>query len=347
VPVELGNRLWIESDGDGNASTGTVTPVANQIVTATSSTGVVYTTTTDAGGYYTITVPANDTYTVTTGTPAGTAPSAVLSTDGTGANDTNHINTGTPVVMTTTNNYSIDFGFYVPASVGNLVWEDLNHNGVQDAGEPGIPGVTVVLYNNSGVPVMTTTTDVSGTYIFTNVTPGTYTVGFVTPSGYQTTTQSGIVSNGTNSDVSPTTGQTAPFVVNSGDVITYVDAGYWQPATIGDKVWLDSLTSGTQGVQDVGEPGVPGVAVALLDGSGNVISTTTTDSNGNYSFTNLISGTYAVSFTQPAGYVFVNPGVGGNPATDSNASTTTGASGPIVLPAGTSNLTVDAGISVS
>ena len=327
--VKIGNRLWIESDTDGVASTGSITPVVGQVVMATSSTGVVYTATTDANGLYTITVPANDTYTVTTGTPAGTMPTVIVSTDGMGANDTNHVNSGTPVTVFTTDNLSIDFGFYVPALLGNFVWEDLNHNGVRDVGELGIPGVMVVLYNNSGTPAMTTTTNVSGAYTFTNVTSGTYTVRFKAPSWYRATMV-----------------QTEPFLVGSGGTIPPVSAGYWQPATIGDKVWLDGIVTGTQGVQDVGEPGVPGVAVALLDGSGNVISTTTTDSNGNYSFTNLISGTYAVSFTQPAGYVFVNPGVGGNPATDSNASTTTGASGPIVLPAGTSNLTVDAGISV-
>src|SRR5262249_2337798 len=46
--AQIGNRLWIEDDRDGNATTGTVTPVAGKVVTATSSSGVVYTATTDA-----------------------------------------------------------------------------------------------------------------------------------------------------------------------------------------------------------------------------------------------------------------------------------------------------------
>ena len=37
-----------------------------------------------------------------------------------------------------------DFGYYVkPACLGNFVWNDLNGNGIQDAGEPGIDGVKV------------------------------------------------------------------------------------------------------------------------------------------------------------------------------------------------------------
>ena len=39
-----------------------------------------------------------------------------------------------------------DFGYYIePAALGNFVWEDLNANGIQDAGEPGIAGVEVTL----------------------------------------------------------------------------------------------------------------------------------------------------------------------------------------------------------
>ena len=40
------------------------------------------------------------------------------------------------------NNLTADFGYYVePAAVGNFVWDDLNGDGIQDAGEPGIDGV--------------------------------------------------------------------------------------------------------------------------------------------------------------------------------------------------------------
>ena len=40
---------------------------------------------------------------------------------------------------------TIDFGFYLPVTIGNYVWNDLNGNGVQDDGATGIAGVTVAL----------------------------------------------------------------------------------------------------------------------------------------------------------------------------------------------------------
>ena len=35
--------------------------------------------------------------------------------------------------------------FAQTAQIGNFVWNDLNGNGIQDAGEPGIPSVSVTL----------------------------------------------------------------------------------------------------------------------------------------------------------------------------------------------------------
>jgi hypothetical protein len=50
------------------------------------------------------------------------------------------ISTGSP------NNLTADFGYYTkPADVGNFVWNDLNYNGIQNGGEPGIDGVVVTL----------------------------------------------------------------------------------------------------------------------------------------------------------------------------------------------------------
>ena len=57
------------------------------------------------------------------------------------------------------------------------------------------------------------------------------------------------------------------------------DAGLYQKASIGDKVWADCNNNG---LQDAGEAGVPGITVKLLDASGNVVATTLTDINGNH-----------------------------------------------------------------
>ena len=42
---------------------------------------------------------------------------------------------------------SRDLGLYTYASIGDRVWLDANGNGVQDAGESGMAGVTVELFD--------------------------------------------------------------------------------------------------------------------------------------------------------------------------------------------------------
>lgn len=58
-----------------------------------------------------------------------------------------------------------------PIEIGNRVWIDTNKNGLQDAGEPPISGVTVRLYDMRGRLVATTTTDAKGTYYFSSAGP--------------------------------------------------------------------------------------------------------------------------------------------------------------------------------
>ncbi len=66
-----------------------------------------------------------------------------------------------------------DFGYYVdPGSIGNVVWEDTNNDGIRDVGENGISGTTVTLtitYPNGDTLIVTTTTDGSGNYSFDNL----------------------------------------------------------------------------------------------------------------------------------------------------------------------------------
>ncbi len=60
--------------------------------------------------------------------------------------------------------------------IGDRVWLDVDGDGVQDAGEAGIAGVTVFLYDGGGHLVATTVTNSQGIYSFTGLTQGTYTV---------------------------------------------------------------------------------------------------------------------------------------------------------------------------
>ena len=78
-----------------------------------------------------------------------------------------------------------NFANFQPLSLGSLVWDDINNNGVFESGtESGIPNVTVELYsdtdsNGAFTPgtdalLTSTTTDGSGEYLFSNLFPGDY-----------------------------------------------------------------------------------------------------------------------------------------------------------------------------
>lgn len=55
----------------------------------------------------------------------------------------------------------------LPSSLGDRVWRDDNDNGIQDPGEPGVPGITVRLLTADSDILKTTTTDPDGFYTFT------------------------------------------------------------------------------------------------------------------------------------------------------------------------------------
>ena len=120
------------------------------------------------------------------------------------------------------------------------------------------------------------------------------------------------------------------------------DCSTQQPvlAALGDRVWLDQNDNG---LQDGGEPGVADVVVHLLDSDGDLLQTQSTGADGYYLFTNLVDGVYSVRFERPEGYFFT-VALAGDVALDSNADPITGQTAAVVLPAGTTNLTVDAGL---
>ena len=59
-----------------------------------------------------------------------------------------------------------------PVAIRSTIWRDLDGDGIRDPGEPGIPGVTVNLYDPSGDLVATAITDANGIYVFTSYFDG-------------------------------------------------------------------------------------------------------------------------------------------------------------------------------
>jgi len=217
---------------------------------------------------------------------------------------------------------SLDLGIYQLASIGDTVWEDLNGDGLQDTGEPGLADVTVTLLNADGTPAtdvsgnpMTMVTDQNGNYEFASLLPGDYAVQFTPPTGYDPSPQDGTndqqpaTSDQSDSDADPMTGQTAVTTLDSGENDPTWDAGFYLPIVnpdavqVGNQVWYDNDGDGQQD-DPADEPGVPDVIVTLFnaDGSpvtdlaGNPVGPTVTDSAGAYLFDNLPEGDYYIEF---------------------------------------------------
>ena len=282
---------------------------------------------------------------------AGTNNDYLLWQASTGAPTSTLVNTATvtaPAGFTDTNsgnNSATDTDTMTArASLGDLVWEDRNANGVQDDGDAGIAGVTIKLFNATGTQIGSTVTDASGLYNF-DVAAGTYSVGVVSPAGYLVTTANVGSNDAIDSDISQTTGITAPVTVAAGQSNLTLDGGLYKTASIGDRVWFDLNENG---IQDGGEAGVPNVTVNLLNASGNVAGTTLTNASGGYQFAGLTPGAYSVQFVPLAGYNFTAKDAGGNTAasdlTDSDADLVTGKTIQTVLVSGENDLSWDAGI---
>lgn len=118
------------------------------------------------------------------------------------------------------------------AAIGDRVWYDNNMNGIQDAGENGVEDVTVRLMNCLGQVLATTTTNINGLYLFSNLIPGDYNIEFVLPDGYVFTNRDQGVNDAVDSDADVVTGRAICTNLIGGETDLTWDAGiYRRPQT--------------------------------------------------------------------------------------------------------------------
>ncbi|MBU1668512.1 carboxypeptidase regulatory-like domain-containing protein [bacterium] len=121
--------------------------------------------------------------------------------------------------------------------------------------------------------------------------------------------------------------------------VVYPDA---LKAELGNFVWFDADKNGQQ---NSGEPGVEGVTVELYNANAQLNATTTTDSNGSYSFINLEAGEYSVKFVAKEGWsITLQNASAVEESLDSDADKVTGKTELITLNEGDKNVDVDAGM---
>ena len=365
APVSVGDFVWVDTNGNGVQNAGepgipgvtvTITRVDGSPVTDVTGKPVT-STVTDADGKYTFTdLPPGQYVThIDNGQGALSGYAPTLSGRGAGTTDSSNGSSTSAVLPSGSADLGLDFGFVKPVSVGDFVWIDGNHNGVQDKGEPGIAGVTVTITRVDGSPVTDVTgksvtptvTDANGKYTFGDLPPGQYVTHIdntqTTLAGYLPT----VAGRGTAATGS-SDGSSTSAVLPSGASDPTLDFGFFAPVSVGDLVWVDSNGNG---VQDEGEPGIKGVVVTIttisggpvVDVHGDPVTSVRTDSAGHYLFTDLPPGQYVthVDNSQPVlqKYIPTGSGQGSDAAKDSSKGSATS----VLLPSGSSDLTLDFG----
>jgi serine-aspartate repeat-containing protein C/D/E len=190
----------------------------------------------------------------------------------------------------------------IAGTVSGVKFNDVNGNGVRDAGEAGLAGVTIRITDASGT-VTTTTSDASGAFSFTGLAAGAYVVSEVVPTGFN---QTAPAAPGTFT-VNLTTGSTAGNLLFGNQAVV---AGSDTASISGRKI----LDFNANGVFDGTDRGFEGIVFELRDASGTV-RTATSDAQGNFTFSNLPAGTYVLSEILPPNFFQTFPGTQGAPGT--------------------------------
>ncbi|MCL5028104.1 MAG: SpaA isopeptide-forming pilin-related protein [Bacteroidetes bacterium] len=186
-------------------------------------------------------------------------------------------------------------------SICGIKFNDINGDGNQDLpDEVGLPGVTFQL---TGASNQTVITDLDGSFCFTNLRAGSYTIKEIVQYGWKPTAPD-------------TTG-----IVN----VTLLEGENRKGIFFGNKEIFGSICGfkyndlNNNGTWDLGEPKLQGWQITLssyqnnysgqggLGNSLNLISTVTTDKNGDYCFTNVRQGTYLIGEIQQDRWIKTEP----------------------------------------
>lgn len=156
------------------------------------------------------------------------------------------------------------------------------------------------------------------------------------------------IGGNSNIEFDPTSNQIAdavaaviPTTFTNGSI---AQIGVTPTGSIGNFVWEDANKNG---VQENNETGIKDVIVKLLDAANNdtELKSTTTDTQGKYSFANLSAGSYKVSFTLPTDYNFSLKNANNSTNdTDSDVDPSTGKTDAFTLNAGDNITNIDAGM---
>ena len=243
---------------------------------------VITTTTTDKDGKYSFEHLPDGTYSVKV-----VKDGALTNTDQTGDPDSKLDNASEPITLDEKNPIKgdVDFGYVANNTITGTVYRDDNRDKTINGDEPGLERVSVQLLDEDGKVLQTLDTDADGNYAFQHLPDGKYTVKVVRSSSIKDYDQT--------EDPDATVDDTSAVYTMGPEhsLQEKVNFGYVPDYSIAGRVYRDSDRSKSY---TNGEETFSGVTVDLLDKDGNVVGTTKTDADGNYSFEKLPTGTYRV-----------------------------------------------------
>ena len=200
-----------------------------------------------------------------------------------------------------------------PINIGNFVWNDIDGDGRQDAGEPGIAGVTVQLWNARKQPSSTTPSPTPPVFTPSSPRPRKLPGRVLLPGGIDhSPRRTRPAATTSDSDIDPTGDRLRLYRRLHHRRQRYLDydhdAGIVMcphahptrtptPINIGNFVWHDLNANG---VQDVGEPGIQYVQVQLWNSAKTqLLDTAVTTATGIYTVTAPVPGDYRVRVLLP------------------------------------------------
>lgn len=171
--------------------------------------------------------------------------------------------------------------------IAGLCFADSNGNGVLDDGEQRLSGVSLTL--NGSDPVQVTTGE-DGTYVFSQIRPGTYTLDVQFNDGRVTTRTERLafaLEAGHES-------QQCTVAVPMGQCLDGQEIGAAYPASLSGVAWLDENNNG---VMDAGEAAAAGSVIQVVNNAtGSVFRSLTADEAGSFFLDSLIPGSYTLRF---------------------------------------------------
>jgi uncharacterized repeat protein (TIGR01451 family) len=167
-------------------------------------------------------------------------------------------------------------------SISGTVFNDLNGDGLQGSGEPGLQNWVVDLLQGQTL-VKQLLTDASGNFSFSSLNPGTFTI------------QEELQPNWLRTSTPATYTVTIP---SSGGDVGGVVFGNFQLVRISGTVFNDL---NGDGLQEPGEPGLQGWTVELIKGQS--VAKRQTDSSGNFTFAGVGPGSYTIQEEVQSGWV--------------------------------------------